>query len=213
MIKGIFFDFDGVIVESTEIKTKAFARLFAPEGREIAGKVIEYHLRNAGVSRYEKFKFIYKEILRRPLSEEELQALCYTFGRFVKDDVVSAPYVKGALEFIKKHARERKLFIVSATPQEEIVEITEKKGIKQFFTAICGSPKKKSDAVRDILNGEKIEAPKALYVGDALSDFLAAQDNGVRFIARVRDNEDVLKDIDCLKVKDLTDFSAILAQL
>lgn len=212
MIKGIFLDFDGVIVESTEIKTKAFARLFALEGQEIAGKVIEYHLRNAGVSRYEKFRFIYKEILRRPLSEEELQALCYMFGRFVKEDVVKAPYVKGAFEFIKKYARGYKLFIISATPQEEIVGIAEKKGIKHFFTAIYGSPKQKYDAVREVLNGEKIEAQEALYIGDALSDFLAAKDNGVRFIARMRDNEDIFKDIDCLKVKDLVDFSAILAQ-
>ncbi len=32
MIKAIIFDFDGVIVESVDIKTKAFARLFEHGG-------------------------------------------------------------------------------------------------------------------------------------------------------------------------------------
>lgn len=31
MIKVVFFDFDGVIVESVDIKTKAFAKLFEKE--------------------------------------------------------------------------------------------------------------------------------------------------------------------------------------
>ena len=52
MIKIIFFDFDGVIVESVDIKTKAFAMLFEHEGRDIANRVIDYHLKNSGVSRF-----------------------------------------------------------------------------------------------------------------------------------------------------------------
>ena len=213
MIKGVFFDFDGIIVESTEIKTKAFARLFAPEGQETTKKIVKYHLRNAGVSRYEKFKFIYKEILRRPLSEEESRALCDAFTSLVKEGVIEAPYVKGAQEFIKKYADRYKFFIVSAAPQEEIKEIVEKRRIDRYFTAVYGSPWKKSDAVRETLREKKIEARTALFIGDALSDFLAAKDNGIKFIARIHDNEDIFNDVDCLKVRDLTSLSAILAQL
>ena len=59
MLKAILFDFDGVLVESVDIKTKAFAKLFENEGPEIVNKVVEYHLANGGVSRFKKFDYIY----------------------------------------------------------------------------------------------------------------------------------------------------------
>lgn len=213
MIKAVFFDFDGIIVESTGIKTKAFARLFAAEGQEAARKIVEYHMQNAGVSRYEKFRFIYKEILGRPLNETEFRSLCDIFSRIVRDEVVQAPYVKGALEFIETFASKYKFLIISATPQEEIEEIIEKRGINRFFSAIYGSPKEKNDAVKEALKNEGIEAQSAAYVGDALSDFLAADSNNVKFICRIHDNENIFKDITCLKIKDLRGFAAILAGL
>lgn len=213
MIKVIFLDFDGIVVESTGIKTEAFARLFASEGEEAARKIVEYHMQNSGVSRYEKFRFIYKEILGRPLNEAESLSLGETFSRFVKDEVVQAPYVKGALEFIKKNSSKYKFFIISATPQEEIEEIIAKRGINRFFKAIYGSPKEKIEAVREALRIEGIGAQSAVYVGDALSDFWAADSNNVKFIARIHDNENIFQDIDCLKVKDLRGIEAILANL
>lgn len=45
---GNIFDFDGVIVESADIKTNAFAELFEREGKDAEEKVVEYHLKNAG---------------------------------------------------------------------------------------------------------------------------------------------------------------------
>jgi len=38
-IKTIFFDFDGVIADSVDIKTKAFAKLFKRYGDEIVKKL------------------------------------------------------------------------------------------------------------------------------------------------------------------------------
>ena len=70
MIRAVVFDFDGVLVESIETKTNAYACLFECEGEEIVRRVVEYHLKHGGVSRFEKFKFIYREILCRPLSEK-----------------------------------------------------------------------------------------------------------------------------------------------
>ena len=58
-LKAIFFDFDGVLVESVDIKTRAFSKLFEREGEDVVKKVIDYHIDNGGVSRYEKFRYIY----------------------------------------------------------------------------------------------------------------------------------------------------------
>ena len=43
-IKYIFFDFDGVIKESVEIKTDAFEQLFLPFGIDIARKITQWYL-------------------------------------------------------------------------------------------------------------------------------------------------------------------------
>lgn len=63
MIKAIFWDFDGVIADSVNVKTDAFYELYLPYGKEVAEKVKEYHLANGGVSRFKKFEYWETELL------------------------------------------------------------------------------------------------------------------------------------------------------
>ena len=60
-VKNIFFDFDGVILDSVDCKTQAFEKMYSKYGNDIAKKVKKYHLNNGGVSRFEKFRFWHKE--------------------------------------------------------------------------------------------------------------------------------------------------------
>jgi len=209
-IKSIIFDFDGVLVDSIDIKTKAFAKLFEPEGKEVVRRVVSYHLNNAGVSRYEKLRFIYKEILDRPLADYEFQLLCERFSDIVINDVIRAPYVLGAGQFLEAYAKKYRCFIVSATPQEEIKKITKKRDMLHFFKAVYGAPTQKIDAVRDVLIKEKVRPINLLYIGDAMSDYLAAKNNSVNFIAVINNNEAIFKDIDCIKIKNLMDLNRII---
>jgi beta-phosphoglucomutase-like phosphatase (HAD superfamily) len=50
MLRAIVFDFDGVILESADIKTNAFRALFASYPEHV-DQIVDFHLRNAGVSR------------------------------------------------------------------------------------------------------------------------------------------------------------------
>ena len=43
-IKSIVFDFDGVIKESVDIKTKAFAKLYSKFGEKVLNNVLKHHL-------------------------------------------------------------------------------------------------------------------------------------------------------------------------
>lgn len=214
MIKAIIFDFDGVIVESVDIKAKAFQRLFEGEGDDIVGKVTDYHLKNGGVSRFEKFRYIYKEFLERHLSEDELQSLCDRFSQLVVDAVVEASFVRGAKDFLEAYYAVYDFYIASATPHAEINKIIDKKNISHYFKKVYGSPQKKIDIVKTILSENALNPQDVIYVGDAVGDHEAAEDNGILFIARINeDNKTLFRDIDCLKTKDLENLQSILTSI
>ncbi|MDD5310599.1 MAG: HAD family hydrolase [Candidatus Omnitrophica bacterium] len=213
MIKAIVFDFDGVLVESVDIKTNAFARLFEDEGPEIVKQVVDYHVRHTGVSRFDKIKYFYKTLLKKELTERRFKELCERFSGLVLEEVVNAPYVKGGREFLEAYSAGYKCFIASATPQEEIEEIAQKRKMARYFAGIYGAPKSKSAIVKDILSGNRLSPGEAVYVGDAMSDYSAAKDNGVRFIARINGNTGIFAAVDCLKINDLSGLSSILGSL
>lgn len=220
MIKAIIFDFDGVLVESVDIKTMAFAKLFESEGNKIVEKVVDYHLKNTGVSRFEKIKYIYKNMLDRELSEESFNNLCLRFAGLVVDEVINAPYVKGAKEFLDGYANNYLCYVVSATPHGEIEEIIKRRHMMSYFKGVYGSPKKKGDIVREILAVSSVSSPQSsslspqffVYVGDAISDYEAAKANNVNFIARMNDSV-TFPGINCIKINDLTVLSKILEKL
>ena len=210
MIKAIIFDFDGVIAESNDIKTDAFARLFEEEGNDVVSKVVDHHLKNMGVSRYDKFRYIYKYILEKPLSDDRFNTLCRRFSELVMDGVVAAPFVKGAKEFLERHRSDYRFFVVSATPKEEINIIVNRKKMKSFFSGVYGSPDKKTDVAKEILEKENVSPADALYVGDAMSDYKAARDNRVNFVARINNNEYIFEGVDCPKISDLTRLEKLI---
>ncbi|MBF0328453.1 MAG: HAD family hydrolase [Nitrospirae bacterium] len=210
MIEAIIFDFDGVLVESVDIKTKAFQRLFESEGEEVVAKVAEYHLMHGGVSRFDKFRHFYSEFLRRPLTDEIFQELCSSFSNLVKEEVVKAPYVKGAKEFLESNALTYSCFVCTATPHDEIEEILRSRRMNDYFKGVYGAPRSKIDIVSSILSLSDIVAEKTVYVGDAWTDYAAAQANRVKFVARINHNEEIFKDVTCPKINDLTELSDVI---
>ena len=189
-IKAIIFDFDGVLVESVDIKTRAFARLFENEGPEEARKVVDYHIKNMGVSRFDKFRYIYSEILRKPLPEEQFKNLCERFSRLVVDEVVTSDWVPGARVFLEENHKQYALFVVSATPEEELKEIIHRREMEHYFMSVFGSPAKKSELIRNILNTNGYKRESTIFIGDAIADWEASQETSVNFIARIRSLEE-----------------------
>ncbi|MDD5503733.1 MAG: HAD family hydrolase [Candidatus Omnitrophica bacterium] len=214
MIKAIIFDFDGVLVESVDIKTKAFRRLFEHEGKEIADMVESYHIANTGVSRFDKFRYFYKTFLKRELRDAEFNDLCKRFSALVKEEVIKAPYVTGAREFLQSRKDFFDFFITTATPQAEMEWIVEQRGISAFFKALYGAPVKKEDAVNDIIRRFALMPDETAYVGDALSDMQAARANSVNFIARVYEaNKEMFGSLDCVKINNMTSLDRAIKSL
>lgn len=185
MLRAIVFDLDGVLIESVDIKTKAFARLFEQEGPEVVRKVVAYHLENGGVSRVEKFRYYYRHVLHRTLLESHLAELCDRFRRLVLDGVINASLVPGALEVLEMCRQGRYLaFVASGTPEDELRVILEQRGMSSYFNGTYGSPALKTEIIQSILSAHRLPPREVLFVGDSITDYEAARQTEVHFVAR-----------------------------
>jgi len=181
--EAFFFDFDGVLADSVEVKTRAFAKLFEPHGPEVVSKVVQHHRRHGGMTRVDKFRYYYYEYLGKTLSEEEITDLCQQFSELVVDEVVAAPEIKGAEEFLKYWCSRLPCFVISATPEDEIRQIVHRRALGQYFKEVLGAPVSKETNLSLVLDKYSLEPYGCLFFGDAESDYKAAQTHAVNFLA------------------------------
>lgn len=184
---ALVFDFDGVLIESTDIKTDAFAEIYRQYGDDVAGKAIAYHLEHAGISRYVKFHHLHQTLLGIRLSDAEVAKLGEQFSQLVLDAVVAAPWVRGAREFLESYNATLPLFVASGTPDQELKAIVARRGMERYFRAAHGAPASKGEIIGLIINAYGFEAERVLVVGDAATDLAGAQEAGARFIGRIHD--------------------------
>ncbi len=177
----IIYDFDGVICDSVDVKTEAFVELYKSYGPEIQAQVKKYHLINGGISRFEKFRYFQSVLLNKKVSEDDIIELSDQFASLVKEKVIASEYIKGAYEFIKKNSF-KKQFICTGTPETEILEISNRKGISSFFQQLYGSPKTKAEIINIILTQTKVNKDNCIFFGDAMTDYNAAQISEIPFI-------------------------------
>ena len=157
MIRAIIFDFDGVILDSVDIKTRAFARLFEEHGPDVQRQVVEHHLAHGGVSRFRKFSHVYDNILRRPMLPGESARLGGRFSELVFDEVVKAAWIPGAPEFLKENFTRYRFFIASGTPQDELERIVRLRDLEGYFGGVFGTPPTKEEITRAIFAKEGLQ--------------------------------------------------------
>lgn len=183
-IKSIIFDFDGVLVDSIDIRIRGFRKLLAEFDTDSVEWFITYHKINGGLSRYHKIRYFYQYKLGIPISEEKVQCLCDKFSNFVKDDIVHASGVSGAEDFLRDNFDKYDLFLVSGSDEKELREICDRRNISRYFKLILGSPKEKEENLKSLIKEYALDPQKTFFIGDSVNDMDAAQKNHLKFIAR-----------------------------
>ena len=181
--KILFWDFDGVIKESINIKSHAFEKLFQSYGKEVVVRVAAHHSQNGGMSRFEKMP-IYLQWAGEVVTDNKVAEYCQKFSDMVMQDVVNSAWVPGVREYLLDNFKKQRYVIVSATPQDEIIEIIKLIKISHLFTSIQGSPRSKSSAIAQELVENRCSPSEALMIGDARADYDAAISNQVEFVFR-----------------------------
>jgi HAD superfamily hydrolase (TIGR01549 family) len=179
----VIFDFDGVILESADIKTAGLVEAFSdyPQHGEA---VREYDRAHMGLSRHAKVEGIYREILGIPLAEAERTRRAQAFAHLTLDRVLSCPFVPGALELLRSLDSRCLAFVASGTPHDELEVVVNRREIRGYFEEVWGSPATKVEIVGDILARHRLGRGEILFVGDSITDYEAASQAGVPFVAR-----------------------------
>lgn len=180
--QAMFFDHDGVLADSVEVKTEAFACLYRQYGPEIEARVIEHHRRHGGMTRRDKILYWHQEFLGITLTEEGLGHLCREFADLVVDGVIAAPDIHGVRGFLEYWSERLPCFVVSAVPDDELLHIVEQRHLKVFFKEILGSSRTKSENIEYLLARYRFEASACVFFGDAGSDYHAAGIWGIPFV-------------------------------
>lgn len=180
----IILDFDGVLAESNQAKSRAFEDFFAlyPAYHDA---MLAYHLENYATSRMGKFEYYVHELMGRPGDDELVNTMADQFSGIAKQLVIAAPDVPGAREFLQEFSQRTPLYVSSVTPQDELREIVKARGIASFLKEVFGNPPiNKVDAIHTILARESLVPAQAVFIGDSLSDYQAAAQTGLEFIGR-----------------------------
>jgi len=204
--KAVFWDFDGVIKESVEVKERAFVKLFSNYGQKIADRVRKHHIDNGGVSRFEKFK-IYLQWVGEDVNEKKIMELSNQFSKLVLQSVIDAPWVLG-VEKVLRTKQDHQLFIlVSATPQDELMVIINKLELGSCFKFVFGAPIDKISAIKRSLELYDIDSTSCLMIGDAETDLVAARTNDITFLLRKHEsNTGLLQNYQGDVISDFTKY-------
>ncbi|GAB6094254.1 HAD hydrolase-like protein [Desulfatiferula olefinivorans] len=190
--QAFFFDFDGVVLDSVNIKTEAFAQMFRPYGPDVERAVVQYHLDNGGVSRFRKFEYYYRQLLHEDISPDRLDELGAEFSRIALNNVLKAPFIDGAIETLSEIRRQGlPAFVVSGTPEDEVRHIVRERNLEDYFIEVHGSPRKKHEIVQDIAVRFGFDLKRCLFVGDALTDYEASRICGTDFLGVVKNGDPV----------------------
>lgn len=180
----VIFDCDGVLLENMDVKAAAFRRIGDNFSREMGDRLAMYHALRGGVSRFEKFDWLYRMTLGRSPTDEEAAALNERFVQYALEAVAVSPLVKGAREALERWKGRKPLYVASGAPQKELEFILEKRGLAHYFDGIYGYPPAKTELLRQILADSGLPARETVMIGDSRYDLQAAEEAGTLFYGR-----------------------------
>jgi phosphoglycolate phosphatase-like HAD superfamily hydrolase len=183
--EAIIFDFDGVILDSADIKLRAYTTVYSGEDFEKLKTLVEHAQHHGGVTRRTKFAYYERELFGRSGDADSVNVLCRRYAEVVFGAVLKCPFVEGAQQLLECANGKIAMHVVSGTPNDELHQILQERGLAHFFRTIQGAPAIKRDAFDLIARSERCERRRVLAIGDSMTEYEAANDIGISFLGIV----------------------------
>jgi len=201
----IILDCDGVVFDSNLLKIKAFEKtlLELKFDKEKVERFTKYFKNNFGLSRYKFVEYFIKDILKIDFDEKLYNQILQNYSKKAFELYLETDFTKNLIQFLE-HYKSKNLFIASGSDEKELKEVFKIRKIDNYFKDVFGSPKKKSEIIKDIVKNHL----NSVMIGDAMSDMIAAKEAKIDFIF-MRDystNEELKNKDDLVTISNLGDL-------
>lgn len=175
-IRAVGFDFDGTLIMSEEQKAEQMAIIFREKFKVKRGvKSVYKELMGNALSREAKVKALFKQILKRKPTAEELKKVQEHFGKRYEQSLKTCPLFQ-CTNIIKELRKQVEfIFLLSLEDKKEVRKIAGHCGVGKYFDEILGGPKPKVENLKHILKKHKLKPQEVIYIGDAHSDVVASK--------------------------------------
>ena len=189
----IFWDFDGVILNSDKVRAEGFRYIFDSYPKKEVDLLIDYHKINGGLSRYEKIEYFSKKILDKKLNDKEKKQYAQSYGSYCRDRLCDKNLIiQSSINFIKENHTNFNFHLVSASDEKELVYLCSNLDIKKYFKSISGSPVNKIENIKKLLKSNNYIGSKCCLIGDSINDKFASIENSISFFGF--NNKKLIKD-------------------
>jgi len=182
MKKVIFFDFDGVIVDSSLVKHNAFLSTISTLGKSELKSLLDLALKTdlVGAERSKVADWVTK----KTAGQISRELFLYTFSsqlEQVKDKITLTEGVLSFLPWIQSIKIQS--YIVSAAPRHDIERVLGNFQLTSLFQDIFSSDAgSKEECLSNFFSHTYIQADECFFYGDMPSDFYAANKYHIPFI-------------------------------
>lgn len=178
----IFWDFDGVILDSMKVREEGFWAVLASFIASQIDELLSFHRKNGGLSRYVKFEYFLVEIMGNEKNDGKVQQWSEKFLEIMRKHLTSKDrLIPEVIEFIKKNKELYHMYIVSGSDGDELRFLCDQLEIIEYFESIHRSPTPKIILVRKLMEEKAYNPKETCLIGDSINDFKASRSNDIQF--------------------------------
>lgn len=174
--KLVFFDCDGVLLDSNRIKLAAVDHALNQLEEEVRGQCLASFKMNFGRPRQWHFEAFYR--LAGPTSmaaDDFVRHSIQRYEAYLHDNYLLSPVVAGAAQLLAGLVAQGTVcMVISGGKENEIRAVLHQTGMTRYFAQIVGSPVAKTQAMQAFLAQYQCQPASALFFGDAVADAEAA---------------------------------------
>lgn len=200
---GLVFDFDGTLVDSSDIKQGAYGAAIGAAVSAPEANVQRAYRAHGTLNRVPQLSTAFRDLVGRDPDEDELEAMVSTYGSFVRARSHEVRVFDGMEEFLAANRQRYHLAVTSNAPQDELVVACRVLGIDGYFDRIYGYPTRKDEAIEILRRDWGLTRSCILYIGDRLEDGSVAERVAVPFCRfgpnELEDGTDIVRTISELR--------------
>jgi phosphoglycolate phosphatase-like HAD superfamily hydrolase len=178
---ALVFDFDGTLVDSSNIKQRAFVAAISDAVSASESDIERAYCAHGTLNRVPQLFNAYRDLVGRDPDDRELETMVSNYGSFVLTRRSEVRLFNGMREFLAAHRLNFYLAVASNAPQAELLVACRGLEIAGYFTYVFGHPTSKVEAIEIVRRNLALPKSRILYIADRVEDGRVAEDAGVPF--------------------------------